>query len=121
LNPDERRSLVKMGDKTLSFVTKANEYAGKNPEMMPVFIKKDEFDIDMADATGLLMIQSDLDKLGLLVEDTRMLAGSEALSAALGFYNNVKLAVKQNVPGAEVIYKDLKQRFPNRNRYKKED
>jgi hypothetical protein len=41
-----------------------------------------------------------------------MVAGSEACQAALVFYNSVKMAVRQDVPGAKVIYEKLKKRFP---------
>lgn len=41
-----------------------------------------------------------------------MAAGSEAYVAALSIYNLVKDAARKNVPGAQTIYDDLKQRFP---------
>jgi hypothetical protein len=41
-----------------------------------------------------------------------MVAGSEAYQSSLIFYNAVKAATAQDVPGAKEIYADLKARFP---------
>ncbi|MDR1339333.1 MAG: hypothetical protein LBK58_04700 [Prevotellaceae bacterium] len=42
-----------------------------------------------------------------------MVAGSEAYQAALVFYNAVKAAAAQDIPGAKEVYSDLKARFPS--------
>jgi hypothetical protein len=42
-----------------------------------------------------------------------MVAGSEAYQAALMFYNVVKTAAAQDIPGAKEVYNDLKARFPS--------
>jgi hypothetical protein len=41
-----------------------------------------------------------------------MTAGSEAYQAALIFYNSVKIAASQGIPGAKAVYEELKKRFP---------
>jgi hypothetical protein len=48
------------------------------------------------------------------VDDMATIAGSEALSSILSYYNNVKDAAKKGVPGAKAIYDDLAKRFPGR-------
>ena len=52
-----------------------------------------------------------MNELYIAIEDTVILAGSEAYVAALSYYNAVKQAVKMNVAGAKVIYDDLRTRF----------
>jgi hypothetical protein len=47
-----------------------------------------------------------------MVEDTIMVAGSEAYYAALAVYHNVQAAAKQDIPGAKAIYEDLRPHFP---------
>ena len=116
LTKEERIALPKMGEKSLAFVTKANEYSKQHAELRPSFSTQDEFDIDVADATGLLPIESMLNQLASQVDDTAMLAGSEAYTQALIFYNNAKMAAKNNVPGAKEVYDDLKSRFPGSRR-----
>jgi hypothetical protein len=49
-----------------------------------------------------------------------MVARSEAYQAALVFYNAVKAATAQDIPGAKEVYYDLKTRFP-RMRHKNEE
>jgi hypothetical protein len=47
------------------------------------------------------------------IDDTRMLAGNEACHASLTFYNAVKGAAADDVPGAKSVYEALKARFPH--------
>ena len=111
LTPDERRAIPKMGDKTLSFVGKAYELAGKNPNLCPPYMDMASFGIDFNDATGLFTLKNSTQQLLTGVDDTSMVAGSEAYQQALVFYNAVKYAASQNVPGAKAVYEDLKARF----------
>jgi hypothetical protein len=50
-----------------------------------------------------------------------MVAGSEAYQAALIFYNSVKMAVRQDVPGAKAIHEELMKRFPHGKRKKNDE
>jgi hypothetical protein len=117
LTPAERQTIPKMGDKTLSFVEKSYEFAEANPPLRPSFIDMSTFEVDMHDATGLRVVENAARQLFEAINDTEMLAGSEAFQAALGFYNNVKLLAAQDVSGAKAVYEELKQRFhrPKRN------
>lgn len=112
LTNEQRMTLPKMGEKSLSFVTDANNYSVKNPELLPAFVSREEFDIDLADASNLKRLQLTSDQLATSINDTMLTAGSEAYTAALAFYNNVKLGAKQNVSGAKDIFNALKSRFP---------
>ncbi|MDR0754630.1 MAG: hypothetical protein LBF04_04500 [Prevotellaceae bacterium] len=120
LTPSERHALPKMGDKTLSFVEKALDYAHHYPQLCPSYLNLEEFEIDMADATGLRTLLISTKQLADSIDDTSMTAGSEAYQAALAFYNAVKTAVAQDVPGAKEVYNDLKSRFPHVKRKKEE-
>ena len=116
LTKDQRRTIPKMGDKTLTFVVNSNDYSRQHPELRPSFTSQEDYDIDVADATGLLPVKDILSQLLSQVDDTTMLAGSEAYNHSLLFYNNTKMAAKNNVPGAKEIYDDLKARFPGSGR-----
>jgi GrpB-like predicted nucleotidyltransferase (UPF0157 family) len=119
LTPAKRQSLPKMGDKTLSFVEKALNYAHHYPQLCPSYLKVGMFNVDMTDATGLRTVHISAKQLSDSIDDTVMTAGSEAYQAALVFYNAVKSAAAQNIPGAKEVYSDLKTRFP-RMRHKNE-
>jgi hypothetical protein len=75
-----------------------------------------QFDTDMADATGLRVLNTSARQLADNIDDTAMVAGSESYQASLVFYNAVKVAAAQNVPGAKEVYSDLKNRFPGKKR-----
>jgi hypothetical protein len=116
LTPQERQSLLKMGDKSLTFVEKAHDYAHDNPNLVPGFLDMTAFDVDFADAHGLWSVLTLVKQLQETLEDTVMVAGSEAYHGALAFYHNTQAAAKQDVPGAKAIYEDLKTRFPRGKR-----
>jgi hypothetical protein len=120
LTSEQRLAMPKMGDKSQPFVSDANNFSGQNPEFLPAFITKQDFDIDLGDAVGLKGIQLLSNQIATAIDDTVMAAGSEAYMAALAYYNNVKLAAKQNIPGAKDIFNDLQKRFPGFSRKNEE-
>lgn len=114
LTTDERVELPKMGDKTVAFVTKAYDYCSQNPDLVPPFIDKNEFKIDVDAVTTLRNVYNPLLQITNALDDTMTLSGSEAYQAALLFYNSVKSAGKSGIQNAEAIYNDLSARFPGR-------
>lgn len=116
LSADDRHDLPKMGDKTLAFVTKSLEYAKQNPGVVPPFLNIPEFEKDVNAATSMSKILRPLKQLLERIDDTTMLAGSEAYSAALIFYGAVKGAAKADVGGMKTVYDDLQSRFPGKSK-----
>ena len=116
LTTDERVELPKMGDKTVAFVTKACEYCSQNPDLVPPFIDKNEFKIDVEAVEKLRNVYNPLLQITESLNDTMILSGSEAYGAALMFYNSVKTAKKSGVPKAGTIFDDLSARFTPRTR-----
>jgi hypothetical protein len=113
LTPGDRHGLPKMGEKTLSFVEKAHDFAVQNPALCPPYLDMEAFGIDFNEAHGLWTLELTIQQLLTKVEDTALAAGSEAYQAALVFYNSVKVAAAHNVVGAQDAYDELKKRFPN--------
>ena len=116
LSPDERHNLLKKGDKSSSFVDKAFEFSKTNPEFMPSYVNLADFEIDNNDSYTLIGIVNMSTQLCNGLDDTMMVAGSEAYYAALTYYNSVQLAAGMNAPGAKAIYDELKKRFPGKTR-----
>lgn len=121
LTPEERRNLPKMGDKTLSFVEKSYDYALQNTALRPPYLDMQAFEIDKSDATGLRTLNNASRQLEEYIDDTEMLAGSEAYQAALVFYNAVKLQAQQDIPGAKAVYEELKKYFHRTRKPVKEE
>ncbi len=115
LNPQDRRELPKMGDKTLAFVAKALDYAQANPSLCPPYLDVAEFQKDMATVQLLQGLLRPLSQVADIVDDSLMLAGSEAYAAALVFYQSAKSAQRSAVPGAATVADDLATRFPGRS------
>ncbi|MGD8781335.1 MAG: hypothetical protein PVH88_20520, partial [Ignavibacteria bacterium] len=111
LSTEERKELPKMSDKTLPFVQKVMDYLDTNPEFASPYMDKDAFKIDMKSVEDLTTIFNPLNQILANLDDTIMLAGSEAYVAALSYYNSVKLASKMDIPNSKTIYEDLKTRF----------
>lgn len=115
LSPQDRRELPKMGDKTLAFVAKALDYAQAHPGLCPPYLDVAEFQKDMATVQVLQGLLRPLAQVADIVDDSLMLAGSEAYAAALVFYQSAKSAQRSAVPGAATIADDLGARFPGRS------
>ena len=113
LTPEERKSMLKMGDKSNSFVEKALEYTKTNPEFVPAYMNVAEFETDFVETKNLIGVMSLATQVSNSIDDTQLAAGSEAYHAALYYYGNVQQSAAVNVPGAKAIYDELKKRFPN--------
>ncbi|MDR2907777.1 MAG: hypothetical protein LBU91_07305 [Bacteroidales bacterium] len=118
LTPTQRQGMAKMGDKSLAFVSKAHELAGRNPSLCPPYLDMQAFGIDFEDATKLLALDNALIQLQQAVDNTATLAGAEAYQAALVFYTSAKAAASKNVAGAQAVYDELRERFPHVRRRK---
>ena len=111
IGSDEKRGLTKMGSKSVDFVSKTLNYAATNPQFKPAFVDIDDFSRDVT-AFGLLRsLQQPVSQLADMLDDSLALAGSDAMTAALAYYQSVKTANKLNVPGAATISDDLSTRF----------
>jgi hypothetical protein len=111
LTPEDRRTILKMGDKSLALVEKTSELAATNPQFCPSYFSLADLNIDLTDAVNLRVLLNRLEQITREVDDTVMLAGNEAFTQTLIFYNAVRQAADDNVPGARALYDELKKRF----------
>ncbi len=116
LTSDDRIELPKMGDKTVAFVRKATDYARTDPALRPAFLDMDELGRDLQAVDQLGGLRRVLAPIVDGLEDSMLAAGSEAYSAALSYYQAVKVAARSRIHGAQAIADDLGQRFPGRPR-----
>ena len=111
LSADERREVLKMGDRTLAFVEKAVRYGRERADLAPGFLDVDKMASDLATSRALEGLAERLCQLESLVRDTAMVAGSEAHEGSLVLYRAVKAAARAGAPGADVVRDDLGKRF----------
>lgn len=112
LTAEDRQNMPKTGEKNYSLVTKAYDYATRNTELVPSFLKMANFEHDVESMEFLKELHHELGPLATAVEDSLTLAGSEALQEALVFYKNVRQAAETGDTKAKPIYDDLAVRFP---------
>lgn len=109
LTPSERRQIAKIGQKSQTFVGRALDVATQHSTLMPRCLNVEEARRDLALFEALNPILQSLSQLRELVEDTQMVAGSEAYAAARLAYNSAKTAGKSM--GLDDVIEDLAQRF----------
>ena len=114
LTPTDRKTLLKMSDKSVAFVTKTLDYTKSNPEFNPSFLSVSDMQIDVDAVNQLEPLLNKVKQVADNLDDTIMLSGSEAFAGALLYYSSIKQAIKGNVPNAKTIYDDLSQRYPGR-------
>jgi hypothetical protein len=110
LTADERRSLVKMGDKSLAFVNNSLNAAQSNRDILPASFDVEEFIRDYQLAVALTELLAGLRQLEEKVDDTLLAVGSEAMNSSLIVYNYVKTAAK-HTPGLKSLAEQLGERF----------
>ena len=111
LTTDERIALPAINVNNKAFTEDAINAAANNTALIPSYVNVPNMQNDLS-----LFIQ--LDEIILLVkqllerlEDTQMLAGSEAYTSALAVYRLISSAADAGVPGADAINAQLKARF----------
>jgi hypothetical protein len=99
-----------MGDKTRAFVSKAVEIATLNPDLLSA-AQLLQLQHDAGLATALQTISMLLIPLAELIDDSSLLAGSEAYSGALTVYELVKRTGQGDA--LDVLSDELGRRFLN--------
>lgn len=109
LSNEERRQIPKMGRKSQTFTVRALDMAVQHNDVMPRHLNIEEARRDIALFEALNPILQSVNHLRELIEDTQMLAGSEAYAAARLAYNAAKVSGKNL--GLDDILEDLSQQF----------
>jgi hypothetical protein len=112
LTDDQRRKMLKMGDKTVGFEQKCASYMASRPDLVPGFVDMVKLGQDRAAWADIGDIMRALLDVYQRVDDTEMVLAHQLYLPDLSFYQSVQLAANRNVPGAQAIYDDLKSRFP---------
>ncbi|MEH2236159.1 hypothetical protein [Nostoc sp.] len=110
LSTEERRKLLKMGDKSLAFVNNSVTAAQSNREILPATFDVEELVRDYQLATALTELLISVQQLAEQVDDTLMAVGSEAMTSSLTVYDYVKTASKKT-PGLKTVAEQLGERF----------
>ena len=110
LSQQERKSLTKTGPGSVNFIQLALTYAKDHPEILPSTFSVAEFEKDVTLFTQLTELLALFRGLTNGTDDTTLGVGSEAIRAALQFYDLLKNAAKNN-PGLQPLADELGRRF----------
>ncbi|WP_025665632.1 hypothetical protein [Aquimarina megaterium] len=111
LTKEERKTLPKINRSNKLFVEDTLNSMRQNEEIVPGYINLDEVEKDYALYNELKVLALELAELSEKVNDTRILAGSEAYTTSLLAYKMFGMAAQSGVAGAESLYTRLRERF----------
>lgn len=111
LTSDERKSLNTIDVTNKAFTEDAINAGVNNASLIPAYISLPNMQNDLLLFTQLDEISSIANQLCERIEDTKMLAGSEAYGSALALYKSFGSAADAGVAGADSIVDQLKKRF----------
>lgn len=111
LSAQERKKLLRFGDRSVAFVQKTYEYSSRYERLVPSFLDMKALAADIKSIQILQDLGRSLAPICLALDDSLKLAGSEAYQGSLLFYQNVKAAARSKDPDAKPIAEDLAARF----------
>jgi ABC-type transporter Mla subunit MlaD len=121
LTPKERQSLPKMAAGNKPFVDDVAAFVKNGKDYFPKHVQSAEFEKDLELFNQLDTFSAGLEMLSRKVTDTQTLAGHEALSAGLRFYDGVKNAEVDGDPDATPVVQRLASRFDGQGNFKGEE
>lgn len=111
LTADERKSLNAIDVNNKAFAEDALNAAVNNATLVPGYISVPNMQSDLTLFAQMDEISGLANQLCERIEDTKMLAGSEAYNTALSLYKSFGTAADAGVLGADSIVDKLKTRF----------
>lgn len=111
LTTEERSSLPKINVANKAFTEDAINALANNSSLFPSYLDVTQMQNDFKLYTQLDELATILRQTLERIEDTRILAGSEAYVAALSVYKLVSAASSAGVQGTDTIYEQLRERF----------
>jgi hypothetical protein len=114
LDPDEARSLVKMGPKSEAFVRQTLNVLGQNPQIVPPSLELPNAQADQVALDRLRPLLIRLSRLAERGNDTETALGSDMMDVALQGYALLKVAGRQQ--GLDALRQELGSRFARSRR-----
>jgi len=96
LSEEEKHAIPHMGNETVSFVFNVLEKAERNPELIPEKVDLREIQKDVDLITQINKVYKPLKDLITKLEDSALLASSEAYFPSLAIFNSITNANRKN-------------------------
>ncbi|AFY75371.1 hypothetical protein Syn7502_03532 [Synechococcus sp. PCC 7502] len=111
---EERKTMLKMGDKSRTFVQKTMELVNQNDGFLPRAFEVEEMRKDVQLLNDLYPMLQAVNQLQELIDDTVMVVGSEAYAAALVVYRYAKDSGLG--AGLDGVVDDIGRRFARKSK-----
>lgn len=118
LQPEERRELTKMGDKSEAFCRAAVTTLRNHPDVLPRGFSLEEYEADLVALDTLRPLLNRLQRLFDRMVDTEMALGSDLMVASLEGYAHLKVAGRGD--GLDTLKEALGARFNRKRRQEPE-
>lgn len=112
LTPEQRQNYSRINEQNKLFVNKAKTIMEQNPQLVPVFINKGEYDKDYDARVALEQRLMQLKSLSEQMSDTKILLDHDNYHDSITFFRNIKYLAGENVPGTTSLYQEMVQFFP---------
>ncbi len=112
LTNEQRKELNRMGDKSRAFIEKTADYLTAYPDYTPRRINTEQFATDLKLFQDLEPIETLINSLQRMVDDTKMAAGSDMMETASAYYRSVQDAAHDGDPTAKAVFDELRKRYP---------
>ena len=97
----------------IDFISLCYTSAVEYPDLFPLFAEKDVFREDYLIAERLWKLGCRIEQLRDILDYNGQLADLNALNHSMAFYQTVKIAARRNIPGARVLFEELKPALPS--------
>jgi hypothetical protein len=114
----ERNRLIGIGIKNYGFIETAFSSSRVNPQFFPSYDSPQLYEEAVNDFNKKRELLNLLKQFQQIVSDSLLSSGDIAYHYSISYYNSLKAAVKQRVPGAEAEYNLLYQYFKKSSKAK---
>jgi hypothetical protein len=111
LTPTDRSRMISAGIRNYGFIQTAYQSAKTNPFLVPPYLDMSKFQETITDLNYRRQLLSLIQQFAGTVSDSLLVDSNEAYRRALEYYNYLREAARQRVPGAEIEYSLLKPFF----------
>ena len=111
LTNEQRGNRLKMGAKSVAFVTKTFNYASATLSLAPFGIDVPGLGTNLTTTAGLAPVVAALKQLVFDLEGTGMVSSGSAKAAGLAIYNEAHTQANRNMPGAQAAFNDMHQQY----------
>ena len=115
-SPLKCQAMIRMGPEFFKFIELSHGLAVEYPDLISGFTETAILEEHFLFVRELWNFTGKLNQLKDNIHDMEMAAGNHVLQAALAFYQTVKIAARHNIPGARIIYEELKPSRPSGRR-----